>query len=209
VPQEQRGVSFFSSQPAPVSQLQPVTLNIDGQQKTVMATPQEAAMIQRGQIPPVRSFNVGGQNVPWYAYQNYDPYDDYWTYQNNGWRGVAGGAIAGFIGAEVLDSLFHPHPYWGGGWYSPYAYGPGWDTWGGWNDYNYGGYGGYGQGYDQGFVQGEMQERAQDYAFRDNYTNPPTDNNFGGASFMGNSPGYDTTNYGNSGGSSFMGGDNS
>ena len=201
VPNGERAVSFFSSQPAPVGALVPVTLNIDGQQRTVMATPQEAEQVRRGQIPSIRSFNIGGQNVPWYAYNQYDPYNDYYTYQNNGWRGVAGGAIAGFLGAEVLGSLFSPRPYWGGGWYSPYAYGPGWDSWGGWGGYGWdgggfgGGWGGFGGGgYDQGFMQGEQVAQQQDY------------NNSGAGFFGGGSHGggYDTSDYGS--GANFMGG---
>lgn len=183
VPEEQRGVSFFSSRPAPVSQLVPVTIMVNGQPRQVMATPDEAAEIQRGQMPPIRSFNVGGQSVPWYAYQNYDPYRDYWTYQNNGWRGILGGAVAGFLGAEVLGSLFNRGNY-GGGWFSPYGFAPGWDSWGGW------GGGGYGGGYDQGFLAGEQAERANDFAY-----NQP----------MG---GYDTSDYG-AGGGGYMGGDQS
>ncbi len=205
VPSGERAVSFFSSQPAPVGALTPVTLNIDGQQRTVMATPQEAEQVRRGQIPAIRSFNVGGTNVPWYAYNQYDPYNDYYTYQNNGWRGVAGGAIAGFLGAEVLGSLFSPRPYWGGGWNSPYAYGPGWDSWGGWGGYGWdgggfgGGWGGFGGGgYDQGYVQGEEMAHQQDY---NNY-----DTGAGGSGFLGSGggSGYDTSDY--SGGAGFMGG---
>jgi tetratricopeptide (TPR) repeat protein len=191
VPADERGVSFFSSQPAPLKQLVPVTLNIDGQTRSVMATPQEAEMVRHGQVPPVRSFNVGSQSVPWYAFNEYDPYRDYWSYQNNGWRGVAGGAIAGFIGAEVFSSLFSHQPYWGGGWNSPYAYGPGWDSWGGWDSYS----GGYGTEYDHGI------DRAQSFSLQDpNYD--------GGASFMDSGPGYDASDYG-SGDAGFMGGDNS
>ena len=200
VPQQQRGVSFFSSQPAPVTGLVPVTLTIDGVQRQVMATPQEAAEIQRGQIPPVRAFNVNGQNVPWYAYQEYDPYRDYWRYQNNGWGGFGGGVATGFIGAELLDTLFRPHYY--GNYYSPYGYAPGFDSFGGWDSYD--------SNYDRGFMAGE-RENAGNYAFQDQYTQPPSDA-AGGASFMGGS-GYDTSDYGNQsgggGGSSFLGGDRS
>lgn len=171
VPDDQRGVSFFSSRPAPVSQLVPVTIMVNGQPQQVMATPDEAAQIQQGQMPPVRSFNVGGQSVPWYAYQQYDPYRDYWSYQNNGWRGIAGGAIAGFLGAELLGSLFNRPSY--GGWFSPYGFAPGWDSWGGW-----GGYGG--GGFDQGYLAGEEAQQARDYSF--------------------NQPGYDQSDYGSSGG---------
>ncbi len=188
VPQTQRGVSFFSSQPAPLSSLVPVTLNIDGQQRQVMATPEEARAIAAGQIPSVRSFNVGGQSVPWYAYQGYDPYRDYWSYRNNNWSGLDGVA-AGFIGAELLDSIFQPRGY---GWYSPYGYAPGFDSWGGWNNYD----GGYDRGYDQGYVSGEHAEAAQNMAFNDpsaNYNSDP-----GSASFVGS--GYDTTGYGSGSG---------
>jgi hypothetical protein len=193
VPHEQRGVSFFSSQPAPLSGLVPVSLNIDGSTRTVMATPEEAEQIRLGQIPPVRAFNDGGRMVPWYSFQNYDPYRDYYHYQNNGWGGFGSGAVAGFIGAELMDSLLRPNYY--GGWNSPYGYSPGFDGFGGWNNYN------YGSGYDQGFFNGE--QNANQFAFLDQYNQPPQDN-YGGSSFMGS--GYDTSDYGNSGGSSFVGG---
>jgi tetratricopeptide (TPR) repeat protein len=196
VPHEQRGVSFFSSQPAPMSSLVPVTLNIDGQTRTVMATPEEADQIRLGQVPPVRAFNNNGQMVPWYNYQNYDPYRDYYQYQNQGWGGFGSGAVAGFIGAEMLDSLFTPHNY--GGWYSPYGYSPGFGSFGGWNDYGYNS-----GGYDQGFMAGE--QRADNLAFNDQY-NQPGFGNAGGSSFSGQGTGYDTSDYGNSGGASFTGG---
>ena len=96
----------------------PVKIVIDGQQRTVMATPAEAADIQRGSLPPVRSFTVGGQTVPWYAYQQYDPYRDYWAYQNLGWSTFAGDVVAGFIGAELFNSVLAPCSYYGG-WSSP------------------------------------------------------------------------------------------
>jgi len=153
VPMEQRGVSFFSGQPAAISSLMPVTITVAGQQKTVMATPEEALSLQNGQIPPVRSFGVNGNQVPWYAYNAYDPYRDYWTYQRSGWGG--GDFVAGFIGAELLDSLFTPRYY--GGWNSPYNFSPdyGFDHnyYGGQTD-NFGMFGGGAGGYDQGFGGG-------------------------------------------------------
>jgi len=195
VPEEQRGVSFFSSQPASMSSLVPVTLNINGQTRTVMATPSEADEIRRGQIPAVRAFNDNGQMVPWYNYQSYDPYRDYYQYQNNGWRGFGSGAVAGFIGAELIDSLFRPSYY--GNWYSPYGYSPGFGNFGGWNDYGYAG------GYNQGFFAGEQQ--GNNLAFDDRYNQPQYDN-AGGSSFQGSGGGYDTSDYGNAGGASFTGG---
>jgi hypothetical protein len=195
IPDNERGVSFFSSRPAPISKLVPVTINVDGIDRQVLATPSEAAEIRRGQIPPVRSFNVGGRSVPWYMYDSYDPYRDYWTYQQSGWSSAINGAIAGFIGAELLDSLFS-RPAYGGSWMSPYGYAPGWDNWSHWNSY------------DQGFLDGESV-RAHDYAFSDNYSQPPTNDNAGGAGFFGS--GYDQSDYGdssNAGGAGFFGDSN-
>jgi len=192
IPTQHRGVSFFSSQPAPLSNLEPVTLEIDGQIRTVMATPTEAAQIRNGQIPPVRAFNLNGQMVPWYNYQHYDPYRDYYRYENQGWGGFGSGALAGFIGAELLGSLFRPNYY--GNWNSPYGYSPGFDSFGGWD--NYGNGGGFGQGLFGGGIGGNLP-------FQDQYTQPAQDIG-GGASFLGS--GYDQSDYGNSGGSNFFGG---
>lgn len=192
IPEHQRGVSFFSSQPAPVSDLVPVTINIDGVDRQVLATPSEAAQIRHGQIPPVRAFSVGGRQVPWYMYDGYDPYRDYWRYQDSGWGNVAAGAVAGFVGAELLDSLFN-RPAYGGGWMSPYGYAPGWDNWGYWD------------GYDRGMFDAD-QLQAHNYAFSDNFSNPAGLGGFSGA-------GYDQSDYGGSdpgaGGAGFFGADNS
>jgi hypothetical protein len=191
IPETQRGVSFFSSQPAPISGLVPVTLNVGGQNRTVMATADEAQQVRQGQTPAVRAFNDNGRMVPWYNYQSYDPYRDYYQYQNQGWGGFGTGAITGFIGAELLDSLFTPHYY--GNWYSPYGYSPGFGSFSGWND--------YGNGFNNGGF--DMGQSPGNFAFDDQYTQPPTDL-AGGASFLGS--GYDQSDYGSSGDASFLGG---
>lgn len=194
VPEKERGVSFFSSKPAPISRLVPVTINVDGVDRQVLATPSEAAEIAKGQIPAVRSFQVNGRVVPWYMYDGYDPYRDYWQYQRSGWSDLAAGAVAGFIGAELIDSLFS-RPAYAGSWISPYGYAPGWDSWGHWDLY------------DRDYFDSESL-RAHQYAFSDPYTNPAQ---AGGAGFAGD--GYDQSDYGNdggqAGGAGFFGGDNS
>ena len=114
IPAGQRGVSFFSGEPAPLGALVPVTLTVGGQPRQVYATPDEADALRRGQMPQVRAFNVGGQYVPWYEYNAYDPYRDYWRYENSGWGGFAGGALAGFVGAELLNDLTGPAYGYGG-----------------------------------------------------------------------------------------------
>ena len=139
-------------------------------------------------MPAVRSFNVGGQQIPWYAYQNYDPYNDYWRYQNNGWGGFGGGALAGLVGAELLGDLFSPR-YYGGGGYSPYAFSTD-------NDYY------------QGYRDAEQHDAAMGSSLGSWGDNNNMDN-AGGASFMNDGPGYDNSDYGNSGSGSFMGGGDS
>ncbi len=192
VPADQRGVSFFSSRPAPIGSLVPVTVTINGQSKQVLATPEEADELRRGRMPQVRTFDVQGRRVPWYAYNQYDPYNDYWRYQNSGWGGFGGGVVAGLAGAELMGDLFSPR-YYGGG-YSPYAFSTD-------NDYY------------RGYYDAEQSNRAYGSGF-DNYNGGGNyDNtggnydNAGGAAFMQDSgPGYDTQDYGNSGGGGYTGG---
>lgn len=120
IPANQRGVSFFSSRPAPLSSLVPVTLTIGGQSRQVLVTADEADSLRQGRMPEVLAFQQGGRNVPWYEYNNYDPYRDYWRYENAGWGGLGTGLLAGFIGAELLGGLLTPAYAMPG--YSPYAY---------------------------------------------------------------------------------------
>lgn len=190
VPADQRGVSFFSSQPAPLGALVPVTVTVNGQSRQVLATPQEAEELRQGRMPQVRAFNVNGQYVPWYEYNTYDPYRDYWQYQNAGWGGFGGGAVAGLIGAELLGDLFAPRGY-------------------GYGGFGYGGYGGSpfafspDNDYYRGYYDAAQQDRAAGSGFGD-YGNQGYDSG-GGTSFMTNDgPGYDTQNYDSGGGTSFM-----
>ncbi len=169
IPPDQRAVSFFSGRPAPLGALVPVTLTVGGQPRQVYATPQEAAALRQGQMPQVRAFNVGGQYVPWYSYNQYDPYRDYWRYQDNGWGGFAGGALAGFVGAELLGDLMHPGygDYGGYGGFSPYAFSP---------DF------GYDQGYDAGLMNADQGSQFYDYG------NANTGAGFDGGAYAGGDP---------------------
>ncbi len=146
VPQDQRGVSFFSGRPAPLGALVPVTVTVGGQSRQVLATPDEAEELRQGRMPQVLAFQTGGRSLPWYAYDGYDPYRDYWRYENAGWSGYGSGIVAGFVGAELLDGMLMPA--YGMGGYSPYAYAadmPGYENYA--NQYGNQGYGG---GYDGG-----------------------------------------------------------
>ncbi|MBC8141475.1 MAG: hypothetical protein H7Y38_08550 [Armatimonadetes bacterium] len=130
IPKNERGVSFFSGQPMPKSELVPVTMVIDGQKRTVMATRSEAAQIMRGETPAVRAFDDGrGNYVPWYESRGYDPYHSYY-----GGYGMGGSGLGTFVNLMTLSYLFS-----GGGIFGGY---------GGWGGYGYGhGYGGWGGGY--------------------------------------------------------------
>lgn len=115
IPENQRGVSFFSAQPAPVGALVPVTITVNGQSRQVLATPEEADELRQGRMPQVRSFDVNGRQVPWYEDNRYDPYNDYWRNQNNGWSGF----FNGWMAASLLSNLTAPYTY------APYSFGYG------------------------------------------------------------------------------------
>ncbi len=124
IPEGDRGVSFFSGQPLPASQLIPVTIVIGGKKRTVMASRDEANAIARGETPNVRAFpDEQGQYTPWYENRRYDPYRDYY----GGWGGGygRGGGLGTLVDLYLLSSIF------GGGMFGGY---------GGW------GYGGVGWG---------------------------------------------------------------
>ena len=158
IPAKQRGVSFFSGRPAPLSSLVPVTLTLGGQSRQVLVTPDEADALRRGEMPQVRSFQSGGQSVPWYAYGGYDPYRDYWRYQNSGW-GSYDGFLAGYLTADLLGDMMMPSYGMG---YAPYAYAtdmPGYQQ-----SYSDPGYGGdYGGGGDFGNQGGDFGSQGSGY----------------------------------------------
>ena len=156
IPQAQRGVSFFSSRPAPLSALVPVTVTIGGQSRQVLVTPDEAQQMRNGQMPSVRVFYDHGQPVPWYAYSGYDPYNSYWYAQSNMWNGIAVGMLA----ADLMQPM----------WISDYNYGP----YAAFTDnpmyQNYdggygmgGGFGDPGYGYGDGYANGGFDPGAQGY----------------------------------------------
>ena len=78
IPPRERGVCFFCSRPCLLRELTPVTVPIGGNARRVLACPQDYATIQSGSLPQIRAFMVGARPVPWYAYNRYNPYDDYY-----------------------------------------------------------------------------------------------------------------------------------
>lgn len=122
VPKDEKGVCFFCSRPALLRELTPVTVNLDGKQQKVLACQDDLATVKSGQVPQIRAFQQGSQYVPWYAYQGYEPYRDY--YNNSYWGGGAGSFVTGMIAMNAIDNMYwnwrHPMGWgWGGG----YGYG--------------------------------------------------------------------------------------
>lgn len=74
----ERGVCFFCSRPCLLRELTPVTVPIAGTARRVLACPQDFATVRAGTIPPIRAFAMNGQQVPWFAYNRYNPYNDYY-----------------------------------------------------------------------------------------------------------------------------------
>jgi hypothetical protein len=101
---ENRGVSFFTSRPLPFDALVDVTVVVGQREHIVLATAQEAGQVAAGQTPRVRAFTVDGQTLPWYVWEKYDPYRDYWTAVKREWNGFGNGAIACTITAESCPS---------------------------------------------------------------------------------------------------------
>jgi hypothetical protein len=174
----------------PASQLVPVTIIVGGRKRTVMASLDEAAAISRGETPPVRAFDNGsGRYVPWYDYQGYDPYRDYYG-------GFGGPGLGTLIDFYIITDLLGPS-VWGG--YSPWGF----------EDYGYGMpmpaviggdvpgfYGGGNDGYsffgdggsaDNGAVQDMQNSGGQDFFGQQDYTDPNPGGTFdtGGSDFSG------------------------
>jgi hypothetical protein len=113
IPENERGVSFFSGRPMPMRDLVPVQIVIQGQKREVLATRDEAEAIARGETPNIRAFEQDGRYVPWYENRNYDPYRDYY----GGWGGFGGGGFGSLVNLYLLTHMF------GGGLFGGYGYG--------------------------------------------------------------------------------------
>ena len=213
IPEGQRGVSFFSGRPAPLSSLVPVTITLGGQSRQVLVTPQEADELRQGRMPQVLAFQSGGQSQPWYEYGGYDPYRDYWRYENSGWGGFGNGMVAGYVGAELLGGLLSPG--YGMGGYSPYAFATDMPAYQGYADPGYADPGYASSGFDNG--AGDFSGNTGGDFFTDNGNNfdpqgfDPTDQGSGDFFTDGGGGGGDFSDSGgfDGGGGDFGGGDNS
>jgi tetratricopeptide (TPR) repeat protein len=106
----EKGVCFFCSRPTYLDELTPVTVNLDGRSQKVLACADDFATVKSGRVPNIRAFNQGGRYVPWYAYDGYDPYRDYY-----GRYGLADFATD-MIVLSAINNM-----YWG--WHHPVGWG--------------------------------------------------------------------------------------
>lgn len=176
VPDNERGLCFFCSRPAYMRDLTPVTVNLDGQQQKVLACPDDLNIIKTGQMPQIRAFQNNGQYVPWYAYQSYNPWTDYYG------RGYGTGSfLTDMIVLSAIDSM-----YWHS-WNHPVGWG-----WGG----GYG-WGGYGNSYafypEHDHYRDYYGSSAAGYGYGSNDYNSDFDRNNSdravGSDFLSDSPG--------------------
>jgi tetratricopeptide (TPR) repeat protein len=132
VPENERGVCFFCSRPSLLSELTPVTIELDGRQQKVLACPEDYRSIREGRPAQIRAFERDGRYVPWYAEPDYDPYRDYYG------RGYGtGDMVRDLVMLNLIDRMFWDwsRPSWGWGWGG--GHGAGWDGYTFWPDHPY------------------------------------------------------------------------
>jgi hypothetical protein len=121
IPENEKGVCFFCSQPEMLKDLTPVTVKLENQPQKVLACPDDLRTVKSGAMPQIRAFERDGRYVPWYADDRYDPYRDYYD------RGYSNRSLMGdLVTLSIIDSMFWNwrHPV-GWGWGGGYGYGNG------------------------------------------------------------------------------------
>ncbi len=130
VPETQRGVCFFCSRPSLLSELSPVTVDLEGEPHRVLACQDDYRAIRTGEPPRIRAFDRGGRMVPWYADDAYDPYRDYYG-RGYGDRSL----LTDLVMLHMVDRMFwdwhRPTWTWGGG------HGSHWDGYTFWPDHHH------------------------------------------------------------------------
>jgi tetratricopeptide (TPR) repeat protein len=132
VPESERGACFFCSRPSLLAELTPVTIEVAGERKRVLACSEDTEAVRQGQPPRIRAFDRGGRTVPWYAADDYDPYRDYYSrgYDNRS-------LMSDLVMLSVIDSMFWSwhRPAWGWGWGG--GYGSGWGGYTFWPEHHH------------------------------------------------------------------------
>lgn len=103
IPDDQLGISFFSSRPLPLDALVDVTILVGGRTHTVKATQQEVDDYRDGRSPQVRAFTVDGKTIPWYEWESYAPLYHYYPARHANWSGFINNVIPCNVPIEKLD----------------------------------------------------------------------------------------------------------
>ena len=95
------GVCYFTGMPS--DQLQAVEIAINGQRRTVMASPQAIHNLQSGQPPQIAGDQVQGQFMPWYRVPGYNP-----GYSQQTYGGFGSGSFFGdMLMFSAISSAFN------------------------------------------------------------------------------------------------------
>ncbi|MGO8671249.1 MAG: hypothetical protein ACLQVD_07800 [Capsulimonadaceae bacterium] len=103
LPFDKRGASFFTSRPMPSEALCRTYITLGDRQNRINATHQEAEMILRGESMRVWSFTIDGVTAPWYAWEEYNPFDSYMAAREGEWRPGGRLAISCWLPVEDCD----------------------------------------------------------------------------------------------------------
>ena len=100
---DQRGASFFTSRPLPIDALTEVTILVGSRYRSVLATQEEAAKCSDGRPPLVRAFTVHGRTMPWYEWEGYEPYANYYAARFLDWQCFGSDVIASWMTTDKCD----------------------------------------------------------------------------------------------------------
>ena len=93
------GICYFTGVP---SELQPVEIAINGQRRTVMASPEAVHSLQSGQPPQIAGDQVQGRFMPWYRVPGYNP-----GYSQQTYGGFGSGSFFGdMLMFSAISSAF-------------------------------------------------------------------------------------------------------
>lgn len=103
LPFDERGASFFTSRPYPSAMLTRAYITVGGKEHRIVCTTEEAEQINTGARPMVRAFTIDGRTEPWYYWEMYNPFGNYWAAMNEEWLPGGKRAIVCFVPLDEVD----------------------------------------------------------------------------------------------------------
>jgi len=102
IPVDRRGLSFFTSMPAPDYDLVDIEIPVGSSTHTVFALPEEVEAMRDGKMPLVRCFAANGKVAPWYEWRDYHPYVHYFAAESDDWTWSGCRVVACWTPVESL-----------------------------------------------------------------------------------------------------------